>query len=149
MLHSRQRCDLEDMLQMQNLIATCVTQVPLMVVAWSGLSYALRGAPAGIPRRVLIPNTWASRGNWSVVRVRTLSFVVRTQSQVTDPARFWKCCAGCCQAGEGYQRAASLLDLDTKYLCQIEPGILSQTGTCDRIWARSAGSMSLQRSSRR
>ena len=44
-----------------------------MVVAWSALSYALHGAPAGIPRRVLIPNTWDPRGNWSVVRVSTLT----------------------------------------------------------------------------
>ena len=56
-----------------------------MVVAWSGLSYALRGAPAGIPRRVLIPNTWDARGNWSVVRVSTLVFCVETQLQRGTP----------------------------------------------------------------
>ena len=55
----------------------CVAQVPLMVVAWSALSYGLHGAPAGIPRRVLIPNTWDSSSNWSVVRVSTLT--VRAQ----------------------------------------------------------------------
>lgn len=44
--------------------------VPLVVVAWSALSYALQGAPPGIPRRVLIPNTWDASSNWSVVKVR-------------------------------------------------------------------------------
>ena len=43
--------------------------VPLMVVAWSSLSYALRGAPPGIPRRVLIPNTWDVHSIGTVVRV--------------------------------------------------------------------------------
>ncbi len=43
--------------------------VPLMVVAWTGLSYALHGAPAGVPRRVLIPNTWDTGSNWTVVKV--------------------------------------------------------------------------------
>lgn len=43
--------------------------VPVMVVAWSGLSYALQGVPDGIPRRVLIPNTWDASSNWSVAKV--------------------------------------------------------------------------------
>jgi hypothetical protein len=34
--------------------------VPLMVLAWSGLSFAVRPA-AGVPRRVLTPNTWEVR----------------------------------------------------------------------------------------
>ncbi|EIE20406.1 hypothetical protein COCSUDRAFT_37744 [Coccomyxa subellipsoidea C-169] len=41
---------------------------PLMVVAWSALSYALRGAPDGVPRRVDIPDTWKDTGPWSVAR---------------------------------------------------------------------------------
>ena len=44
--------------------------VPLMVIAWSALSYALKGTPPGIPRRVLIPNTWDVSSNWSVVEVQ-------------------------------------------------------------------------------
>jgi hypothetical protein len=36
--------------------------VPLMVLAWSGLSFAVAPAP-GVPRRVSTPNTWeVSRG---------------------------------------------------------------------------------------
>ena len=33
---------------------------PLMVVAWTGLSFALQGVP-GVPRRVETPNTWEVR----------------------------------------------------------------------------------------
>ena len=55
-----------------------------MVVAWSALSYALDGAPAGIPRRVLIPNTWDSRGNWSVVTVSTLTTLVQKPRRNVD-----------------------------------------------------------------
>ena len=43
---------------------------PLMVLVWSALSYALRGAPPGVPRRVDVPNTWQDTGPWSVARVR-------------------------------------------------------------------------------
>lgn len=39
------------------------------VVVWSALSYALRGAPDGVPRRVDIPDTWRDTGPWSVARV--------------------------------------------------------------------------------
>ena len=39
------------------------------VVVWSALSYALRGAPDGVPRRVDIPDTWHDTGPWSVARV--------------------------------------------------------------------------------
>ena len=56
-----------------------------MVVVWSALSYALHGAPAGIPRRVLIPNTWDSRGNWSVVKVNTPPFdLISSNRRSTD-----------------------------------------------------------------
>jgi hypothetical protein len=34
---------------------------PLMVVVWTGLSFALQGV-AGVPRRVETPNTWQVRG---------------------------------------------------------------------------------------
>jgi hypothetical protein len=39
--------------------------VPLMVLAWSGLSFAVRPAPC-VPRRVSTPNTWEVRadGSW-------------------------------------------------------------------------------------
>ncbi|WIA09994.1 hypothetical protein OEZ85_010206 [Tetradesmus obliquus] len=39
--------------------------VPLMVVGWSGLSFAVAPA-AGVPRRVLTPNTWEVVSSWSV-----------------------------------------------------------------------------------
>ncbi len=98
-----------------------------MVVAWSALSYALRGAPAGIPRRVLIPNTWDARGNWSVVRVRTLSSESRfvCKENILRGASI----AASFPAGEWYQRTTRLLDLSAGTLCQIETGILSQTGS--------------------
>ena len=32
--------------------------VALLVVVWSGLSFALKGAPEGVPRRLSTPNTW-------------------------------------------------------------------------------------------
>lgn len=38
--------------------------VPLMIVAWSGLSFAVHPAP-GVPRRVETPNTWeVGAANW-------------------------------------------------------------------------------------
>lgn len=36
---------------------------PLMVLAWSGLSFALRAMPPGVPRRVHTPNTWELGNN--------------------------------------------------------------------------------------
>ena len=45
--------------------------VPLMVVVWSGVSYAIQdNTPEGLPRRLSLPNTWdddATR-NWGVAR---------------------------------------------------------------------------------
>jgi hypothetical protein len=35
--------------------------VPLMVLAWSGLLFAVTPTP-GVPRRVATPNTWEVRG---------------------------------------------------------------------------------------
>ena len=35
--------------------------VALLVVVWSGLSFALKGAPEGVPRRLSTPNTWQVR----------------------------------------------------------------------------------------
>ncbi|KAK9807489.1 hypothetical protein WJX72_000529 [[Myrmecia] bisecta] len=42
--------------------------VPLMVVVWTGLSFALRGTPHGIPRRTQIPNTWDVKMSWTVAK---------------------------------------------------------------------------------
>ena len=43
--------------------------VPLLVVIWSALGYAVnRGTPSGIPRRTRIPNTWDEKTNWRVAR---------------------------------------------------------------------------------
>ena len=39
--------------------------VPILVIAWSGLSYALSG-PSGVPSRVSAPNTWSVTSTWSV-----------------------------------------------------------------------------------
>ena len=39
------------------------------MVVWSALSYALHGAPAGVPRKVDLPDTWRDTGPWSVSRV--------------------------------------------------------------------------------
>lgn len=44
--------------------------VPLMVVAWSAVSYALEDAtPDGVPRRLSLPNAWHedARRNWDAV----------------------------------------------------------------------------------
>lgn len=44
--------------------------VPLMVVAWSGVSYVLEDAtPEGVPRRLSLPNAWHedARRNWDAV----------------------------------------------------------------------------------
>ena len=42
--------------------------MPLMVVVWTGVSYAIEqpGVPAWIPRRLRIPNTWDVRDSWRV-----------------------------------------------------------------------------------
>jgi hypothetical protein len=46
--------------------------VPLMVVAWSGLAYAIaKPSPGGLPRRVQMPNTWDVTTTWTVAGVRT------------------------------------------------------------------------------
>lgn len=46
--------------------------VPLMVVAWSGLAYAIaKPSPGGLPRRVQMPNTWDVKTTWTVAGVRT------------------------------------------------------------------------------
>lgn len=45
--------------------------VPLMVLLWTGVSYALQSAtPSGIPRRLALPDTWepAGRANFEVLR---------------------------------------------------------------------------------
>eukprot|EP00249_Psilotum_nudum_P003874 c17374_g1_i1 orf=377-2371(-) len=45
--------------------------VPLMVLVWTGLSYAPSGyAPQGIPRRLFSPNPWSpgASANWTVIR---------------------------------------------------------------------------------
>eukprot|EP00891_Asterochloris_glomerata_P004773 jgi/Astpho2/4773/fgenesh1_pm.00067_%23_74_t len=41
--------------------------VPLMVVVFSCLAYAVVGStPSGVPRRMSIPNTWDEKTNWTV-----------------------------------------------------------------------------------
>ena len=43
--------------------------VTMAVVVWSCMSYALTGAPEGIPRRMALPNTWRVTGSWGVAGV--------------------------------------------------------------------------------
>lgn len=46
--------------------------VPLMVLVWTGISYApSRSVPDGIPRRLSSPDPWASKatGNWTIIKV--------------------------------------------------------------------------------
>jgi boron transporter len=40
--------------------------VPVMVVLWSGISFAVTDTPNGIPSRVNTPNTWDVTSNWTV-----------------------------------------------------------------------------------
>eukprot|EP01025_Chloroclados_australasicus_P023921 TRINITY_DN240_c1_g1_i6.p1 TRINITY_DN240_c1_g1~~TRINITY_DN240_c1_g1_i6.p1 ORF type:complete len:511 (-),score=42.37 TRINITY_DN240_c1_g1_i6:800-2332(-) len=42
--------------------------VPLMVIVWTGVSYAIDGWPKGLPNRLQIPNTWDERDTWKVIR---------------------------------------------------------------------------------
>ena len=44
--------------------------VPLMVVAWSGLSFAVTGGPEGFPTRVHTPDTWDVKESWKTAGVR-------------------------------------------------------------------------------
>lgn len=46
--------------------------VVIMVVAWSGLSFALDSAPPGVPRRIDTPNTWEMRDTWSTARAMAM-----------------------------------------------------------------------------
>lgn len=50
--------------------------VTLSVVFWSCLSYALRGAPEGVPRRLALPNTWDVKSTWKVAAVRSFEYQV-------------------------------------------------------------------------
>jgi boron transporter len=43
--------------------------VPLLVIAWSGLSFAVGGAPGGgVPSRVQTPNTWDTKETWKAAK---------------------------------------------------------------------------------
>lgn len=42
--------------------------VPALILVWTGISYAVRGTPKGVPRRLLIPNTWDVKDTWLVAR---------------------------------------------------------------------------------
>lgn len=57
--------------------------VPLMVIVWSGLGYAVYGGtPSGVPRRTRLPNTWDEKTNWTVARVSRLLFTVTSLSHM-------------------------------------------------------------------
>ena len=42
----------------------------LQVGVWTGISYALKGHPPGIVRRLALPNTWDYYSFWSTSAVR-------------------------------------------------------------------------------
>ena len=41
---------------------------------WTGISYALKGHPPGVVRRLALPNTWDYYGFWSTAAVGLLSY---------------------------------------------------------------------------
>lgn len=43
--------------------------VPILVVVWTGLSYAVNYDTEGVPSRVDTPNTWDVKDNWSIINV--------------------------------------------------------------------------------
>lgn len=43
--------------------------VPIVIISFSCLSFALTGAPKGIPRRLVLPNTWEVTTTWTVAKV--------------------------------------------------------------------------------
>lgn len=43
-----------------------------MVAVWSALSFAIKGAPEGVPRRLALPNTWDVKETWTVAKVSSL-----------------------------------------------------------------------------
>lgn len=50
--------------------------VPILVIVWSGVSYAPAGSvPEGIPRRLTSPNSWSplATTHWDVIRVSTVN----------------------------------------------------------------------------
>ena len=53
--------------------------VALLVVVWSGMSFALKGAQEGVPRRLSTPNTWQVR-----LRVGTISHVGWIFCEITE-----------------------------------------------------------------
>jgi hypothetical protein len=51
--------------------------VPLMVVVWTALSYALPShVPSGVPRRLFSPLPWEpiSLGHWTVAKVSQMTY---------------------------------------------------------------------------
>ncbi|GAQ87198.1 anion exchanger family protein [Klebsormidium nitens] len=42
--------------------------VPIMVAVWSALSFAVKGAPTGVLRRLALPNTWNVKDTWTVAK---------------------------------------------------------------------------------
>lgn len=40
---------------------------------WTGISYALKGHPPGVVRRLALPNTWDYYGFWSTAAVGLLA----------------------------------------------------------------------------
>lgn len=40
-----------------------------MVAVWSALSFAVKGTPTGVPRRLALPNTWNVKDTWTVAKV--------------------------------------------------------------------------------
>ena len=53
---------------MRNFIANF--GVPMLVVVWAGLSYAVPSkVPSGVPRRLFSPHPWHSGESWTIATV--------------------------------------------------------------------------------
>lgn len=53
--------------------------VPLMVLAWTAVSYIpANDVPKGIPRRLVSPNPWSPHAysNWTVIKVSLLLYTL-------------------------------------------------------------------------
>ena len=56
-------------LQLQCCCTPASQPASVQVGVWTGISYALRGHPPEVPRRLALPNTWSHYGFWSTSAV--------------------------------------------------------------------------------
>lgn len=67
--------------------------VPLMVLAWTAVSYIpANDVPKGIPRRLVSPNPWSPHAysNWTVIKVLSCSilYISRTVSAYSQSVSY-------------------------------------------------------------